>query len=186
MARGTHIGMRTTTKKMKPFVFQIKRNKLAVVDLDKTDKRIEIAGKMLSHYEPQDIVVVSRKETGFKPVVQFGEVTGAISIHGRFLPGTLTNPLSTEFKEPKIMVITDPVEDKQAIKEARDANIPVIGIANTGNATDYLDLVIPANNLGKKSIGIIYYLLAAEYLKSRGKIKNLGELESKIDDFTME
>lgn len=185
MARGTHIGMRTTSKEMRKFVFQIKRNRIAVIDLDITDARIEKAANLLSKYPPEKILVVSRKETGFKPVLKFSEITGSKAIYGRFLPGTLTNPNSPNFIEPEIMVITDPVEDKQAIIEAKKANIPVIGICNTGNDTSYIDFIIPANNLGKRSIGLIYFLLARELMKKRGKIKEDKDFKYKIDDFVM-
>ncbi len=186
MKRGTHIGMRTAVKEMEPFIYQIKRNKLAVIDLDQTDQRLATGAHLLSQYQPEDVVVVSRKETGYQPVVQFGETTGATAIYGRFLPGTLTNPQSSNFMEPKIMVITDPVEDQQAIKEARDANIPVVGICNTGNDVAFIDYVIPANNLGKRSIGIMYYLLAAECLRNRGEIESIDSFEYSPDDFTMD
>jgi len=186
LSRGVHIGMRTKSKDMSPFVFQIKKSKLAVVNVEKTDERILIAAKFLSNYEPENIAVVSRKENGIKPIIKMQEIAGVRAVSGRFLPGLFTNPNAKEFIEPKIVVITDPSEDKQGVKEAMAAKLPIIAICDTGNFTDNIDLVIPANNKGKKALGIIYYLLTKYYMLNKGLIKSEKDFKSTIEDFTAE
>ena len=186
LSRGVHIGMRNKSKDMESFVFHVKKSRLAIIDVEQTDKRLEIAGKFLARYKPEDILVVSRKENGFKPIKKMEEICGVKTIAGRFLPGMLTNPNSKEYIEPRIVVVTDPDEDKQAIKEALAAKIPVIAICDTGNSLKYIDFVIPANNKGKKSLGLIYYLLTRQYMLNRGLIKSEKDFKYSIEDFTQE
>ena len=178
--------MRNKSKDMESFVFHVKKSRLAIIDVEQTDKRLEIAGKFLARYKPEDILVVSRKENGFKPIKKMEEICGVKTIAGRFLPGMLTNPNSKEYIEPRIVVVTDPDEDKQAIKEALAAKIPVIAICDTGNSLKYIDFVIPANNKGKKSLGLIYYLLTRQYMLNRGLIKSEKDFKYSIEDFTQE
>ncbi len=183
LSAGANIGTRRRVEDMKPFIYRVKKNKLAIIDLEKTDNRIEIAGKFLARYEPEDILVISRKEIGQKPVVKFSEATGAENIYGRFMPGTLTNPNNDDFQEPKIVVITDPIEDSQAADEATDARIPVVSLCDTVNKLDYIDYAIPCNNKGRKSLALVYYLLAREYLKNRGEIESDEDFDYEIEDF---
>lgn len=183
---GVNIGTRRNVKDMEEFIFRVKKNNLSILDIDKTDERIEQAAKMLAHYEPQDILLISRKPTGHKAIVTFGEATGADRIYGRFMPGSLTNPNSKEFREPEIVFVTDPEEDFLALEESVQANTPSIAIADSSNSLDYIDHVIPANNKGKRSIALVYYLLAREYLKARGEIDSDEDFEYTIEDFEAE
>lgn len=183
---GVNIGTRRNVKDMEEFIFRVKKNNLSILDIDKTNERIEQAANLLSHYEPEDILLVSRKASGHKAVVTFGEATGADRIFGRFMPGTLTNPNSKEFREPEIVLVTDPEEDFLAVEEAVKANTPSIAIADSSNSLDYIDHVIPANNKGKQSIALIYYLLAREYLKARGEIEDDDDFDYTVDDFEAE
>jgi small subunit ribosomal protein S2 len=102
---------------------------------------------------------------------------------GRFMPGTLTNPSLPYYIEPRLVLISDPQVDAQAITEATNAGIPVIGVSNTDNITSKIDLVIPANNRGRKSLATIYWLLAREILLEKGEIKNDEQMKYEIDDF---
>ncbi|MCD6478075.1 MAG: 30S ribosomal protein S2 [Candidatus Aenigmarchaeota archaeon] len=182
LSAGVHIGMRMKTKDMEPFIFKTRPDGLSVLDIEKTDERIKIVGKMLAGYK--DILVVCRKANGFKPIGKFAEVVGGTAIKGRFPPGALTNPKFDGYFEPEIVILTDPVADRQALDEAIKKRIPVIAICDTYNSLEYIDLVIPGNNKGKKSLGLIYFLLAREVLKNRKEIKKDSDFKYKIEDFT--
>jgi len=104
-------------------------------------------------------------------------------IIGRFIPGTLTNPENDNFIEPKVVLIADPPIDKQAIQEAKKAKLPVIAICDTGNLTKNIDLIIPANNKGKKSLALIFWLLTREYMKTKGLIKSETEFKKRPEDY---
>lgn len=172
MEAGVHIGMRRKVAHMEPFIYFTKRNKLSIIDVEKIDERVQDAARLLAEYEPEDILVVSQKQPGHEPLHQFKEATDANVMTGRFMPGTLTNPNADSFIEPEIVVVTDPVSDEQAVTEAVDANIPIVALCDTANPFTHLDFVIPANNKGRNSLGLVYFLLADQYLDHRGDENN--------------
>ncbi len=180
---GSHIGLRSRTKDMRKFIFRVRQDGLSIIDASKIDERIKIAAKFLSRFNK--IMVVSRKPNGHKPVKMFAEAVNGKAVIGRFLPGTLTNPNFEEYYEPDVVVVTDPIADKQAIKEAVKMHIPVVALCDTSNTFRNIDLVIPCNNKGKKSLATIYYMLAKEVLKAREEIKNDEEFKYKLEDFEM-
>jgi len=184
LASGIHIGMKQRTKQMKGFIYKIRPDGLAVMNLQLIDERVRIAAKFLA--KANSIVVVSRRNVAHKTIEKFVEVVGGMAITGRFMPGTLTNPNYEGFQEADIVVIADPMSDYQAIKEAVNARIPIVAICDTFNETNNIDLVIPANNKGIKSLATLFWLLGREILKERGDIKSDEEYKYKPGDFAKE
>lgn len=180
---GSHIGLRSRTKDMRKFIFRIRQDGLSIIDVNKIDERIKIAAKFISRFKK--IMVVSRKPNGHKPVKMFAQLIGGKAVIGRFLPGTLTNPNFEEYYEPEVVIVTDPIADKQAIKEAVKMHLPVIALCDTLNTFRNIDFVIPCNNKGKKSLATIYYMLAKEILKARGEIEKDEDFKYTIEDFEM-
>ena len=168
LKRGVHIGTKSQHKDMDDYIFHVKKNQLAVINLTKTDQQIREAGEFLSDYEPDTILFVGRKPEATDAIEKLSDALGTDSMTGRFMPGSLTNPQSENFTEPEIIVTTDPEIDAQAIQEAADTNVPVISIADSENRLDDIDIVIPANNKGEKAIATVMYLLGQEYSKHRG------------------
>ncbi|MFB6190644.1 MAG: 30S ribosomal protein S2 [Candidatus Nanohaloarchaea archaeon] len=181
LSNGVHIGTKAQHKDMEKYIFHVKKNQLAVLNLEKTDERIRDAARFLANYEPEDILVVARKPEAELPLVKFTEATGAERIAGRFTPGTLTNPRSDDFIEPEVVLVSDPEEDAQAIDEAVDAKIPVVAIADSANTLQDVDLTIPANNKSGNSLGTVYYLLAQQLMEERGE-----EFDYELEDFRPE
>ncbi|MEM5835007.1 MAG: 30S ribosomal protein S2 [Candidatus Aenigmatarchaeota archaeon] len=179
---GVHIGTSIKTKDMRKFIYKIITNGLAVMNLKMIDERIRIVSKFLA--SKKEILVASRKIK--KPVETFAKAIGANAIIGRFMPGTLTNPRSKNFVEPEVILITDPYLDKQAVKEGVKMRIPIIALCNTFNSTSFVDIILPCNNKGRKSVALIFYLLTREILKERGEIKSDEEFKLKIEDFIEE
>ena len=165
LSAGVHIGMTSKTADMKKFIYKIRPSGLAVLNVGILDERIGYAANMLS--KMKSILVVSKKDTGHDAVKKFAEVTGCRYIIGRFMPGSLTNPTYKGFFEPDVLIVTDPLVDKQAIKEALQMRIPIIGLADTFNNTNYLDLIIPCNNKGKKSLALVFWLLAKLIMENK-------------------
>ena len=183
---GIHIGTKFKTKYMEKFIYKTRPDGLSVLNLQQIDKRIRNAITLLSKYSPEDILIVSRRENGWKAVKLFGKVTGAKVFAGRYPPGILTNPNLESFMEVKVILVTDSWPDRNAINDAIKIGLPVIALCDTNNQANNIDLVVPCNNKGKKSLGLFFYLLAKDYLKERKLIKDDKEFKYSLDDFTEE
>lgn len=186
MTSGAHIGTRQKTSDIKNFIYKVRNDGLYIIDVKKTDERIKTAAKFLSKFDPSTVLVVSVRQYGQKPIRMLSEHTGIQLLDGRFRPGTLTNPNSKGFLEPELLIVTDPLADAQALHEAKNIGIPVIGLCDTNNETKYLDLVIPTNNKGRRALALVYWLLARAILKERGKIKSYDDFKPTVEDFEAE
>ncbi|MCX9013022.1 MAG: 30S ribosomal protein S2 [Candidatus Methanoperedens sp.] len=182
LTAGIHIGTQQKTKEMMRFVYRVRTDGLYVLDIQATDQRIRLAAKMLAKYDPQRILVVSARQYGHYPSEMFAKAIGAKAITGRFIPGTLTNPKLHLYVEPDVLVVTDPAGDMQAVNEAINVGIPVIGLCDTNNSTSNVDFVIPTNNKGRKALALIYWLLAKKTLEERGDTINytVADFEAEI------
>jgi len=179
LSNGVHVGLKYKTADMRRFIYKIRTDKLCVFDVRKIDVRIKIAADFISRYKPEDVLVVSNRVYGRKPIKKFSELTGIGAITERFVSGTLTNPNIKTYVEPKLLIVTDPGSDKQAIKEATSIGIPIIAICDTNTRTRNIDLIIPSNNKGKNSLALIYRTLAKEILKNRG----IDEFDVPLEEF---
>ena len=185
LAAGLHIGTQQKTKDMERYIYRVRADGLYVLDVRKTNDRILSAAKFLAKYDADDILVVSTRQYGQAPVKKFGKITGAKTIPGRFIPGTLTNPNYAKFIEPKVLVVTDPRSDSQAIIEAKQIGIPVVALCDTENLLGNVDIVLPVNNKGRKAIALVYWLLARQMLREKGALGEDEDLEMQPADFEL-
>ena len=185
LSTGIRVGTPVKTKFMSSFIVKANPEGLYILDISKTLARVDVAAKFIGRANIAKVAVTSAREYGKTPVEKFCELTGSTPILGRFMPGTFTNPSLPDYMEPEIVVVTDPQADQQAVLEATRAGVPVIAIANSDNITSKVDLLIPANNRGRKALATVYWLLAREVLKKQGAIKSDTEMLEKasIDDF---
>jgi len=180
---GIRVGTEVKTKFMTPFITKASPEGLYMLDLDITLSRIQTAGRFIKKFDINRVVVYSGRSYCKTPIEKFCELTGAKMMLGRFMPGTLTNPSLPFYIEPQLIIISDPRVDSQAVTEATNAGIPVIGVANTDNITSKLDLIIPANNRGRKSLATVYWLLAREILQDSKAMKyEIVDFETKTTD----
>ncbi len=170
LAAGVHIGTQQKNRDMEEYIYRARTDGLYVMNVQKTDEKIRVAGRFIAHYKPQDVLIVSARQYGKKPTSCFAQITGIRAKPGRFVPGSLTNPNLKEFMEIGLLIATDPRADAQAISEATDAGVPVIALCDSDNETSFVDLVVPTNNKGKKALSLVYMLLAREVLMARGEI----------------
>ena len=183
LSTGIRVGTQVKTKFMKSFITKASPEGLYMIDLDKTLERIKTAARFMNRTGIEQVIVCSGREYATTPIEKFCEVTGATKLLGRFMPGTLTNPSLPYYIEPKLVLVSDPQVDNQAVTEATNAGIPVIGVSNTDNITSKIDLIIPANNRGRKSLATIYWLLAREILIEKGQMQEGDQMKYEIDDF---
>jgi small subunit ribosomal protein S2 len=182
LGAGVHIGTQQNTNDMQRFIHRVRTDGLYVLDVSMTDSRIRTAADFLANYEPEQILVASSRQYGRFPAEKFADAVGARARTGRFIPGTLTNPQYEGYIEPDVIVVTDPIGDSQAVKEAITVGIPVIAMCDSNNTTSNVDLVVPTNNKGRKALSVVYWLLANETLDRRGAEPTYGldEFESDI------
>ncbi len=183
LSTGIRVGTQVKTKFMIPFITKATNEGLYIIDSKKTLSRIQTAAKFINRATPSKVLICSGREYASTPIEKFAELTGTTPMLGRFMPGTLTNPLLPYYIEPELVVVSDPQVDEQAVTEATNAGIAVIAIANTDNVTSKADLVIPANNRGRKSLAAIYWLLAREMLIQKEALKADEPMKYEIDDF---
>ena len=180
---GVHIGTKQKSKDMEPYVYKVREDGLMILNVNMTSEKVVEAAQFLKEFDPKDVLVVSARQYGWKPATKFAESCGFECIAGRFTPGRLTNPEMRFFIEPKVIVLTDPAADAQAFREATNIKIPVIAMCDSNNLTKNVDIVIPGNNKGRRSLALIYWLLSREILRIRGELAADEDLEETIDDF---
>jgi small subunit ribosomal protein S2 len=183
LATGIRVGTQVKTKFMVPFITKASPEGLYMLDLDITLEKIKTVAKFINRLGTDNLIVCSGRQYAETPIEKFCEMLGAKKLLGRFMPGTLTNPSLPYYIEPKLVFISDPQVDEQAIIEATNAGIPIVGIANTDNLTSNLDVIIPANNRGRKALATVYWLLVRQILIEKGELKENESMKYQIDDF---
>ncbi len=183
LATGIRVGTQVKTKFMKSFITKASPEGIYMLDLDITLEKIKTAAKFINRIGTDNLIVCTGRRYAETPIEKFCEMLNVKKLLGRFMPGTLTNPSLPYYIEPKLVLISDPQVDVQAITEATNAGIPVIGIANTDNITSKLDVIIPANNRGRKALATVYWLLVRQILIERGELKENESMKYEIDDF---
>jgi|TARA_B110000196_G_scaffold50608_1_gene41296 small subunit ribosomal protein S2 len=164
-----NIGTQQKSADMKRFIERVREDGLYLLNVNITDARIRAIAAFLNNFESPRIMVVSARQYGQRPARLFSEAIGANSAVGRFIPGSLTNPVLRSYVEPDVLFVTDPAADQQALIEAVNSGLPIVGIVDANNNLRNVDIALPANNKGRRSLAQIYWLLAREVLKLRGK-----------------
>jgi len=183
LSAGIHIGTRTKTLDMEPFIYRVRPDGLFVLDVKKTDDRIRVTAKFLSRYEHAKVAVAATRLYAQEPVKKFCELTGSTPLIGRFIPGQLSNPQYPGRIDPEVILVSDPRADAQAVKEASKVGIPIVALCSTDNEFAGVDLVIPTNNKGRRALAVIFWLLTRQILRERGELAADKDPLATIDDF---
>ena len=164
-----NIGTQQKSADMAQFIQEVRADGLYMLDIDITDSRIRAISQFLNRYNAANIMVVSARQYGQRPARKFAEALGADANIGSLVPGSLTNPALRSYVEPDMLFVTDPAADQQALREAVNTGLPIVGICDANNNLRNVDLALPANNKGRKSLSLLYWVLAREVLKARGE-----------------
>ena len=185
LTAGVHIGTKFKNGFTDKYIQKSRADGLKILDVEAIDTRLKVFIDFLSRYEPSEFVIMGRRENAKKALKMFSKIVGCDVFTGRYLPGKLTNTELEDYKEYKVVIVCDPLTDKNILNEAFDRGIMTVGFCDTNNKTGKLDLVLPINNKGKKSLGLAFYLAAKAYLVTRGVIKE-SDFQYTVDDFSEE
>jgi len=178
---GCYIGTKVITPHMRQFVFRRRNDGIAIINTNLIDKKLKEMIGLLVKYNPEDFIMVCKREAGWKAVETFSRLTGVRIFTKKYPAGILTNSILPSFFETEMIFICDPWLDKNVLHDSEKIKKPVLALCDTNNYTFGVEFFVPVNNKSGKSIGLILYILAREYCKEKG-IK----ADVKLEDFVLE
>jgi len=172
-----YLGTKVITPTMRKYVYRRRLDGLAILNTNIVDKKLKEAVDFICQFAPNEWTLVCKREAGWRAAKMFSELTGVRLFTKKYPAGIITNTCLPTFFETKLMMVCDPWLDKNALNDAKIVQIPVVGICDTNNNTNDIDVVVISNNKSNKSLGLIFWLLSREYMKAHKIKKTLPSLE---------
>lgn len=164
---GIYIGTKVVTPQMREFVYRRRADGLAIFNTDLIDEKLKEGIDYLSKFNAEDVILVCKRQAGWKAAEKFSEVTGIRTFTKKYPAGVLTNTTLPNFFENELTIVTDSWLDKNALNDTKKVGKNVLMICDTNNFPKGADKIVIGNNKSSKSLGVIFYLLARGYCKSK-------------------
>jgi len=176
LAAKMHLGSNNCNYQMNQYVFKRQNAGSHVFDISKMWEKITLAARIIAAIDnPADVCIVSSKDIGQRATIKCAKFIQGTSMNGRFSPGSFTNHSQAGFREPRLIIVTDPTVDHQAIREASYVNIPVVALCDADSPIKYIDVCIPCNNKSAHGVGLAYWFLAREVQRLKGTLSRSEE-----------
>jgi small subunit ribosomal protein S2 len=180
---GIYLGTKVVTPEMKPCVYRRRADGLAIFNTDLIDEKLKEGIEYVSKFEPKDIILVCKRQAGWKVAKKFSEITGIRTFTKKYPAGILTNTTLPDFFETELTIVVDSWLDKNALHDTLRVKKKVLMICDTNNFSKGADKIIIGNNKSPKSLGVIFYILAKGYCKEKGIEANIPDLEWWTEEF---
>lgn len=174
---GIYLGTKVVTPDMKPFMYRRRADGLAIFNTDLIDEKLKEGIEFLSKFEAKDIILVCKRQAGWKAAQMFSQLTGIRVFKRKYPAGVLTNTTLPDFFENELTIVTDSWLDKNALHDTVNVRKKVLMICDTNNFAKGADKVIIGNNKSPKSLGVIFYLLARGYCKAKNIEADIPDLD---------
>jgi small subunit ribosomal protein S2 len=180
---GIYLGTKVVTPEMKACVYRRRADGLAIFNTDLIDEKLKEGIEYLSKFEPKDVILVCKRQAGWKAAMKFSEVTGIRTFTKKYPAGILTNTTLPDFFENELTIVVDSWLDKNALHDTLRVKKKVLMICDTNNFSKGADKIIIGNNKSPKSLGVIFYILAKGYCKERGIEADIPDLDWWTEEF---
>jgi small subunit ribosomal protein S2 len=174
---GIYLGTKVVTPTMKPFVYRRRADGLAIFNTDLIDEKIKEGIEFLSKFNPEDVILVCKRQAGWKAAEMFGKITGIRAFTKKYPAGILTNTNLPDFFENELTIIMDHWLDKNALNDTLKVHKKVLMVCDTNNFSKGADHVIIGNNKSARSLGVIFYLLTKGYCNAKKLECDIPDLE---------
>jgi len=174
---GIYLGTKVVTPAMRPFVYRRRADGLAIFNTDLIDEKLKEGIEYLSKFDAEDVILICKRQAGWKVAEKFSELTGIRVFTKKYPAGLLTNTNLDDFFENELTIVTDSWLDKNALNDTINVHKKVLMVCDTNNFAKGADQIIIGNNKSPKSLGVIFYLLARGYCKSKKIDADIPDLE---------
>jgi small subunit ribosomal protein S2 len=174
---GIYLGTKVVTPQMKQYVYRRRADGLAIFNTDIIDEKLKEGIEFLSKFDAKDVILVCKRQAGWKTAEMFGKVTGIKVFTKKYPAGVLTNTQLAEFFENELTIVCDSWLDKNALNDTLNVHKTILMVCDTNNFPKDANQTIIGNNKSTRSLGLIFYLLARGYCKAKGIETNIPDID---------